>query len=190
MGGLIGGALINAKGWPWALWLSAIITGAEFITYIFTFHETSYAARLVADKDNRFPRSLLPRVPGSSLSLRAFLAPLLFFQSPAVVISAFAYGVSFGLASVGTAVIIPSAFGGSYDFGVTQTGLVYIAALVGVLIGEQAAGPVSDLIMKRHARACKIAKTPMRHEYRLWAALPGYILVPIGLVIFGVTLQK
>lgn len=189
LGGLIGGPLINVKGWPWALWLSAIITGAEFVAYIFTFDETSYAARQVDGKDHKFTASLVHRVPSSRLGPQAFLAPLLFFQSPAAVLCAFAYGISFGLASVGTAVIIPQVFGGSYDFGVAQTGLVYIAALVGVLIGEQAAGPVSDVIMKRHVKACKMANTPVRPEYRLWAAVPGYILVPAGLIIFGVTLQ-
>lgn len=87
--------------------------------------------------------------------------------APHAVIFALAYGISFRLASVGTAVIIPQVFGGSYYFGVAQVGLVYIAALVGVFVGEQAAGPVSDVIIKRHVKACKTANTPVRLEYRL-----------------------
>ncbi len=85
-----------------------------------------------------------------------------------------AYGVSFALGNVATVTLIPIAFGETYQFGPVSDGLVYISILVGVLIGEQAAGPVSDMIMRKQATH--------RKERRLKAAVPGAILVPIGLV--------
>lgn len=192
IGGLVGGVLINARGWAWALWLSAIITGVQLLAYVFTYRETLYTAQQPCDKGaGGFASKYLPRrVPGSDLGVGTFLSPLLFFQSPVVLVCALAYGVSFGTIGVGMAVIIPSAFGEFYGFGISQDGYVYVAVLIGVFIGEQAAGPVSDLVMKRHKRYCEANNKPVRAEHRLYAALPGYILAPIGLVIFGVTLQE
>ena len=100
-------------------------------------------------------------------------------QSPVIVLCALSYAASFALASVGTVTFVPVAFGDRYGFDSVQDGLTYISILVGVLLGEQAAGRVSDRIVRGK-----------NMEHRLTAALPGFVLVPAGLVLFGVGLKS
>ena len=171
--------------------MCAIINAAELLLYIFAFKETLYVGREDREEKTTFLHKIVPqRIPGSRLRPKDFWAPFVFIQSPAVVLLAIAYGCSFGFASVGLANIVPTAFGAFYGFGTIQDGLVFISVLIGVVLGEQAAGPVSDLIMKRYVKKCRIAGKPIRLEHRLIGAIPGYIIVPAGLIIFGVCLQQ
>lgn len=195
IGPFIGAFLINARGWQWALYLCAIINAAELLAYIFTFHETLWVPSEdemseVAKGSNVPYRQTPRRIPGSTLKFWDFFAPFVFIQSPSVVICALAYGITFGVTLVGLTNIEPIAFGAFYGFKTTQDGLVFLAVLVGAVIGEQAAGPLSDVVMKRHLKKARETGGPARYEHRLIAALSGYVIVPAGLIIFGVTLQK
>ncbi|OBT51795.1 hypothetical protein VE04_08105, partial [Pseudogymnoascus sp. 24MN13] len=142
IGPLIGAFLINAKGWQWSLFLCAIINAVELIAYVFLFQETLYTSS--ESKGLSFSKIIPGRVPGSSLAFWKILSPFVFIQSPVVVICAFAYGISFGTALVGLTNIEPLAFGAFYGFKTTQNGLVFLSVLVGAVIGEQAAGRLSD----------------------------------------------
>ena len=71
-----------------------------------------------------------------------------------------------------------------------KNGLTYIAILVEVIIGKQAVGPSSDYIMEKHAKSASLNGQPIRLEHRFKALFVGYVLVPIGLIIFGVSLQE
>lgn len=189
LGALIGAFLINAKGWQWSLWLCAIINGAELVGYFFTLKET------LSPNQKEKPALPLTRIlpwpiSGKRLRIRDFFAPLLLSQSPVILICAMAYSVSFAVASVGLITIEPIAFGKFYGFGTTQDGLVFLSILIGAIIGEQAAGPLSDFVMKRHEEDSRRRGTNARFEHRLIAALSGYILLPVGLIIYGVTLEK
>lgn len=190
LGGLVGGPLINAKGWRWSQWLCAIATGVQFLVYLFTFEETLYPARSTQHGNFLIRRFRIQRVPGSRFSPVVILKPLLFLQSPAVVICALAYAVCFAIASVGLATIIALPFNEYYGFNSTDDGLTYIAILVGVIVGEQASGPLSDWMMKRHVEAARANHQPIRLEYRLRAVLLGYVFVPVGLIMFGVSLDR
>jgi MFS family permease len=195
IGPLIGAFLINAKGWQWSLFLCAIINAAELIAYVFLFQETIYMSSeskgLSSTKASGFFSRIIPgRVPGSSLAFWKILSPFVFIQSPVVVICAFAYGISFGTALVGLTNIEPLAFGAFYGFKTTQNGLVFLSVLVGAVIGEQAAGRLSDTVMETHLKKCLETGETARYEHRLVAVLSGCTLLPVGLVIYGVTLEK
>lgn len=59
--------------------------------------------------------------------------------------------------------------------------------IVGSIIGEQLAGRLSDLWMRRaSARAQKRNQPPIRPEHRLWLSYAGFLLAVIGLIVFGV----
>lgn len=187
IGPLFGAFVANARGWRWTLWLCAIINGAEFVAYLFLFRETAWVEGMAS------PRRLtwIPRcLPGRRLRARVFAYPLLFVQSPAILIIAFAYGVTFGFALVGLTNIEPLAFGAFYGFGTVQNGLVFLSVLVGAVIGEQVSGPFSDALMRRYVKRCQQNGKNFRFEHRLVAAIPGYFLAPIGLLIFGITLHE
>ena len=196
IGGLVGGPLIQAKGWRWAQWLGAITCAAQLIAYLLTFEETLYGARKQQPQQHSRQWSIarifqVPRrVPGSSLSILTAVKPLYFLQSPVVVICALAYAVCFSVVSVGVATIIPLPFGEYYNFNSTADGLTYIAILVGVIIGEQAAGPLSDRMMKRHIETAKAGGHSARLEHRLRALPLGYVLVVVGLIMFGESLEQ
>ena len=193
VGPLIGAFIINAKGWEWALFLCSIINAAELAAYVFTFSETLWVQRASQqrpDSSTWLSKVTPRRVPGSTLTARDFFAPLVFIQSPVVVICALAYGVTFGIVLVGLTNIEPIAFGDFYGFKTTQDGLVFLSVLVGAVIGELAGGPLSDAVMRRQQRQGRERGKIVRYEHRLIAALTGYILVPAGLVIFGVALEK
>ena len=127
------------------------------------------------------------RIESSSLGI---FGPFVCIQSPVVVICALAYGVSFGTVFVRLTNIKLLAIGDFYGFGATQDGLVFLSVLVGAVLGKLAARRLSDIVIKRHLKRCREIGKEGRYEHRLLSVLSGYFLVPAGLVIFGVTLEK
>lgn len=61
-----------------------------------------------------------------------------------------------------------------------------LSTFIGTLIGEISAGPVSDRLVYLHAKAHIGDINP---ESRLYAAIPGAILIPIGVIIEGLCFQ-
>jgi MFS family permease len=146
---LIGGPLINRYGWPWALYLNAIVNAVQVLLLVFTFRETQYTFNDSNSKSLPRKSSIttvieqLPNhFPNVGLSTKTFALPLRFLESPIVILIAMTYGVSWAFASVGMATIVPIAFEKFYDFGIVQEGLVFTVVLVGVIVGGwgQAAG--------------------------------------------------
>lgn len=172
------------------MWLVSIMNGVEFLAYLVSFPETSVTHRRAANL-NHFRTSELFRLPRrihGALTFKRIIQPLLFLQSPHVVLVALAYGITFAIVSPGLATIVPLAFGSAYHFGPIGQGLVFISVIVGVVLGELIAGPISDRLMNRERSLAKQADRPVRLERRLLLALPGYVLAPVGVIIFGVTL--
>lgn len=61
-----------------------------------------------------------------------------------------------------------------------------MSTFIGTLIGEISAGPVSDKLVYLHAKAHNGDINP---ESRLYATIPGAILIPIGVIIEGLCFQ-
>jgi len=186
VGGLVGGFVVGDLNWQWALKLCAICNAAELLAYLFAFPETQWiSSNPIGLKERmRFPVNHSMRLRPST-----FLQPLLFLQSPVMVIMLFVFGISFGIISVGIAVTLPAVFPPIYGFGAQASGLLFIAYIVGALLGGQIGGLFSDVIVNRFAAKCEREGRLYRHEYRLLAIIPGYFLAVVGLIIYGVTLQ-
>jgi hypothetical protein len=86
---------------------------------------------------------LIPNFPLTSFPCRGTLTP------------SSTYGSSFSLTFVSMSLIAPLAFQTFYSFTTTQQGLVFTAVLIGVVIGEQAAGPVSDWVIATTPKGSK-----------------------------------
>ncbi|KAK4892100.1 hypothetical protein LTR49_028620, partial [Elasticomyces elasticus] len=187
IGGLVGGFLVAALGWRWALYLNAISTGAEVVAYILTYPETQWVPSNPIGLKQR-----MGIVFNNEYRIRPldFIRPLWFVQSPAMVIMFMVFGLSFGLISPGLAITLPAVFVPLYGFGARALGLIFIAYIVGTLIGGQIGGRFSDVVANRYATKCIEQGKPYRYEYRLLAVLPGYFLVIAGFIIYGVTLQE
>ncbi|CAL5872178.1 uncharacterized protein PFLUO_LOCUS6436 [Penicillium psychrofluorescens] len=110
--------------------------------------------------------------------------PFVLFKFPAVILSAFWFGIAY-MMHVGITAEIPLVFEEQYNFSVLDVGLTGFSGLIGALIGEAYAGPSLDYIAKhkmKHGRE-------WRPEYRLQAVWPSLVAVPAGLIMFGTSLQ-
>jgi MFS family permease len=191
VGGIIGGPVVYYIGWRWTMWLIAICNGIQFLAYVFTVPETSYTHRQLSGpgKDQFSQMFKPPKRAHRRLGLRSFIEPILLLQSPHVTLVAFAYGVTFAITSPGISAIVPLATKEIYNFSPVAQGLFFVGPLVGVLLGELAAGPASDWLMNRERSKAVNTSREVSLEARLVGGLPGYVLAPLGVIIFGVTLE-
>jgi hypothetical protein len=104
-----------------------------------------------------------------------------------VLLATIYYSIAFGVGTVLFAVTGAAAFGRIYGFDTSQVGLaIGVSTTVGSCVGEFMSGSFSDKVLQRAVERNGGTADP---ESRLWATLPGALLLPIGLVIEGVCLQ-
>lgn len=111
---------------------------------------------------------------------------LIMFRYPACWLPAFWFAWTFSW-SVGIGTIITILFRRYYHLTAPNVNLVYIAPLIGAVLGELAGGPFSDFVVRRLTRRNHGQRRP---EMRLHAMYPALVCIVVGLVIFGVTLQQ
>ena len=75
-------------------------------------------------------------------------------------------------------------FEGQYHFSSGTVGLTYIGIGIGLIFGGLGFGAVSDKILKAKAK-----QGEMKPEYRLPLMVPGSFCIPMGLFIYGWTVQ-
>ncbi|KAF4434491.1 transporter HOL1 [Fusarium acutatum] len=113
------------------------------------------------------------------------MRPFKYFSLPIVVFCGFMYGAVVCYFNVlnGTASIILSA--PPYSFKPSIVGLCYIATIIGVFIGSRSflSGPVGDKLVLYLTRRNNGIREP---EYRLWLYAVLGLLVPGGLLLWGV----
>lgn len=110
--------------------------------------------------------------------------PIILCKYPAVMLSAFWFGIAY-MMHVGITAEIPLVFEADYNFSVLDVGLTGFSGLIGALVGEAYAGPALDFIVKHTMKQDR----EWQPEYRLQAIWPALITVPGGLVMFGASLQ-
>lgn len=110
------------------------------------------------------------------------LRPLIFMTFPVIFYAGFSYGSNLIWFNVlnGTASLI---LGTTYGFASSMVGLSYLSPLIGVILGSIYTGPIGDRIVLKIARRNGGILEP---EHRLWLFLPSLILVPFGLILWGV----
>lgn len=109
--------------------------------------------------------------------------PLIFLTFPVIAYAGFSYGSNLVWFNVlnGTASLILG--GAPYDFPAWAVGLSYVSPLVGVVIGSMYTGYLGDRIVLAIARRNKGVLEP---EHRLWLFAPSLLLIPFGLILWGV----
>ena len=109
--------------------------------------------------------------------------PLIFLTFPVVAYAGFSYGsnlVWFNVLNGTTSLILG---GAPYDFPAWAVGLSYVSPLIGVAIGSVYTGYIGDRIVLKMARRNHGILEP---EQRLWLFLPSLLLIPSGLILWGV----
>ncbi|KAH8671513.1 major facilitator superfamily domain-containing protein [Xylariales sp. PMI_506] len=205
LGGIAGGAILNNPhlSWRWTEWIPLILMGAGLIAQIFFLPETIYIRNRPATAAVTVVGSSVvpPSAPtfwgryGVHIPKRhqdaqhsfwfVFTRPFVMFRFPAVVLAAFWFGVAY-MMHVGITAEIPLIFEPApYNFSQLDVGLSAFSGLIGALVGEVFAGPMLDAIAKRNLRR----ELPWKPELRLQAIWPALIAVPVGLMMFGVSIQ-
>lgn len=82
---------------------------------------------------------------------------------------------------------IPNVFTSTYDFSTSSVGLVYLGLGIGMMVSVVVFGCVSDRLLRRLSR--KTSDGDMKPEHRLPPLVPGALLVPAGIVLYGWSAQ-
>lgn len=108
------------------------------------------------------------------------------YYFPVVFVGMYA-AVAFTLGSVAPAQTVSALFKTYYGWASARTGLTLsLSTTIGGVLGEFVAGPVTDILVRRGRK--RTGK--LHHEERLKAMIPGVILLPIGLLIFGFCIKN
>ncbi|KPM42780.1 hypothetical protein AK830_g3809 [Neonectria ditissima] len=187
LGPVIGSFVVHRKGWRWTQWTLVFFAVFAMLTTALT-QETFHPAiqRRLAKKRGA---KVAPSPPWPS-RLRAFAVVALvrpvrmLLLEPIVGFFCLYVSAEFGtLFSFFAAV--PYTFGRVYGFSVEESGLVFLAIVVGCLLGL-ATVILCDALLYR-PRASRYPPHQIPPEHRLYPAMIGSVGPPVGLFWFGWT---
>ncbi|KAK9454012.1 MFS transporter [Dipodascopsis uninucleata] len=184
------GFIAYHSGWKWIFLFLAIINAVQFVAYLFLGPESRY----LANSPGEIGRSTLQReflsfrrIDPTPFVLRDFYEPLTFGKYLTVLVPAISYALVFSFANVMITVEIPQLFQEKFSLNAQQIGYQFAGIIIGSIIGEQFGGPFSDYVMNRHDK--KIGGRSAA-EYRLWCSYFGFVMCIVGVIVFGVQIQR
>ncbi|OQO03222.1 hypothetical protein B0A48_11478 [Cryoendolithus antarcticus] len=198
--GPIAGAFIAGNvSWRWVFYSTCIAAIVIQIIGVFFLKET-YAAEILRQKKSRLIKATGNKdlhtefeTPNRKLSTHlrtAFERPFrLLLTQPIVQIMALYIGYVYGVLYLMLA-SFPALWSGPNSIYKESTqigGLNYISLAVGFVVGTQIAAKTADKIYK--SLKAKSADGKGRSEFRVPLMVPGAILVPIGLFLYGWSAQ-
>ncbi|KAF4806296.1 Efflux pump rdc3 [Colletotrichum siamense] len=196
VGPVAGGYLIRAAGWRWVFWLISILAGIFIPISILGLRETyppallkHKASRLRKETGNQDIRSRLEQESPISQKLRlAALRPIkLLVTTPVVTLNALYIAVSYGILYLLIATFT-FVFKEHYGFDEASSGLSFLPAGIGMVIGVAGFGQLTDLIVKR-TKAKGLAHKP-EDRLKPVMTIPCGLAMPVGLFLYGWTVQN
>lgn len=131
--------------------------------------------------------ALITRTPGDPMSIRQMISrfALILFRFPAAIYVAVVYAsllawFSVILTTMSTYFTLPP-----YNFDAMQIGLLNLPPFIGSTVGLVFSGPMNDWLILRLAQRNNGVFEP---EMRLWIALPGILLTPLSIFLYGFSL--
>lgn len=109
------------------------------------------------------------------------------FTFPAATYAALTYGMLLACLALMSSISATYMLQPPYNFGPSGVGLINLAPFTGSAIGFFVGGPLNDFTITWLAKRNKGIYEP---EMRLWVGLAAAILLPAGLIIFGVAIQR
>ena len=197
VGPIVGAYVVERTSWRWLFWVMAIaqamIFGASFRTYRETHVPTLLhrkAENLRASTGNRDLFTIFERQDAGrkvkSVLTRSLSRPIrLLATHPVIQVIALSGAVNYGILYIVLSTF-SSVWTTRYHESTQQSGLHYIAFVIGELLGVQIGAPLIDKVWKVLKQRADGAVTP---EYRIPLLLPGSLLVPIGLIWYGWSAQ-
>ncbi|KAK3381948.1 major facilitator superfamily domain-containing protein [Podospora didyma] len=192
IGPLAGGYLIAAAGWRWVYWLIAILSGITTVVSFLALRET-YAPVLLERKAARLSKETgnpdLVSIYHAEFSSpeeklkQAIIRPMkLLFFAPIVTAMAIYVAVAYAilyLLFTTFSFVYPKTYG--FDEG--TSGLTFLPAGIGMLIGVVGFGALSDIMVTRRIAAGHSHEPEVRIP--LAFTVPAGIALPVGLFIYG-----
>lgn len=193
VGPILGGFIAARGSWRWMFWSTSAFQAVMIVLSLTAFHETSgplilrrRAEKIRRDTGNQQYHTAAERLDtGRTVVgvLRHSLSRpfrLLAFH-PIIQImaclSAFGYGVTYILLST-----FSRMWTTQYGESVEISSLHYLAPALGEILGSQIGGPTMDYIFKKLKQRANGETAP---EFHVPLMLPGAILTPIGLLVYG-----
>ncbi|KAF5520355.1 Efflux pump radE [Colletotrichum aenigma] len=192
LGPIAGGYLIEAAGWRWVYWLLAILGGAFGVLALLVMRET-YAPVLLERKakamrkvtGNYTLRSKLD-TEGPSRIKMALIRPLKFlFRTPLISTIAVYVGIVYGIFYL-LVTTFSFVYSSQYGFDEGDTGLSFLPADLGMMIGVLSLGHIQDYLVLRAKRTSDDdGKYKLEVKLTPWITLPAGLLMPAGLLLYG-----
>jgi MFS family permease len=196
LGPVAGGFLVQAAGWRWLFWLTAISGGVAALAAAAFLRESNPAVllkrktkRLQKETGNMNLRSKLDQgLTTKQLLARAVIRPTkLLFTSPVCglfsLYNAFVYSIIYLFFTTFTFV-----FTGVYHFSEGMVGLSYIGSGIGMMCGMVFYGMTSDKLIQRLTKKYGVERP--KPEYRLPLTIFASPFIPAGLFLYGWTAQN
>ncbi|KAE8350690.1 major facilitator superfamily domain-containing protein [Aspergillus coremiiformis] len=214
------GGFLNVVSAAWINWFNAILFAALLLLELFFMPETLYPRIRMLQRmpNDPFPQSTdieqppeKPAVPPETtepdtiprtkalrfLNLRpipglrhpkpwdATVRFFLTFQFPVVVIAVLGYSFVWYWWVLSVITMVPAAYA---EYSPLIQGLLFLGLLIGTVVSEICcSGRLSDYIVQRLAKKNGGVRVA---EMRLWLAYPASVITAIGLIIWGISIDK
>ncbi|WQF82588.1 Putative sugar transporter, major facilitator superfamily, MFS transporter superfamily [Colletotrichum destructivum] len=195
IGPIIGGAVTQSIGWRWTFWILSIYDAVLVVIGFFILSETyepillsRQASKLSKGTGRPYFTDADRESQGLGVKLsRSLMRPLrLLLTQPILQVVAIFLAYNFGMLY-----IVLSTFATLWiqRYGQTesQSGFHYIALVIGYTIAAQVGGKVMDRLW-RYLKARSGENTAP--EYRVPLMVPGAVLIPLGLLLYGWTAER
>ncbi len=195
IGPIAGGFITQNTTWRWTFWATSIADGVIQIMGLFFLKET-YPPKLLLAKANKLRKESgnqalhtefeHPERTFANTMKRSLIRPFKLLGTQPIVqvlaiYMAYLYGLIYLVLST-----FPGLWENQYHESVGIGGLNYLSLGLGFFLGTQICAPVNDRIYRRLKKKNDNVGRP---EFRIPLMIPGSLLVPTGLFIYGWTSQ-
>ncbi|KAL4947829.1 major facilitator superfamily domain-containing protein, partial [Aspergillus filifer] len=214
---IIAGLITINHNWRMIYWVGAALVGALILVVVFFFPETAYrridnplaerpskVQKPTAEINNEYLESAsLPPIPDKITYLkslrpwtgetytdesfwRMFIRPFGLILIPPIFWATIVMPVTIGFL-VAVVSNFANAFSTAYGFAAWQSGLCFIAGMLGCFLGTFAGGPFSDWVADWFTKRNGGLREP---EMRLPAIALSVVCAPLSLVLYGVGIER